>query len=56
MTAKIESFRNGLGETRFRFVTASILHPGEPNRSLRNWRTRSGARAAARRSGFTITR
>lgn len=50
--AKIERFTNGLGETRFRFVVPSILHPGQTQRSLNCWQSRSGARKAAKRSGY----
>lgn len=47
---KIEKFLNGFGEVRYRFATVSILHPEKLNRSLRSWKTHSGARRAAIRS------
>jgi hypothetical protein len=40
---RVEKFKNGLGETRYRFVVPSILHPGRESRSVNSWRSRSGA-------------
>jgi len=48
-TFTIEQFKNGFGETRFRFVADSVLHPGQPNRSLHCWKTARAAREAAMR-------
>jgi hypothetical protein len=44
---RIEMFKNGLGEYRYRFVVPSILHPGREQRSLNSWATRSSAHRAA---------
>jgi len=42
-TTRIEKFTNALGETRYRFVVPSILHPGQESRSLNVWQSYSGA-------------
>ena len=47
---EIESFKNGLGETRYRFAVPSILHPGQRSRSLNSWKSRASAHRAARQN------
>ena len=54
--AHVESFRNWLGETRYRFIVPSALVPGHMIRSIRCWATRAGARKAAMADGFTVSR
>jgi hypothetical protein len=47
---RIEAFKNGLGELKYRFVVPSILHPGCLCRSLNSWNSRSSAHRAARQN------
>lgn len=47
-----EKFINAFGETRYRFVDGvQMLGPnkGQPNRSIRNWKTKRAAIEAGRR-------
>lgn len=43
----IIEFKNALGETRYRFMAPSLLHPGKMQSSLRSWKTKAEAVKAA---------